>query len=69
MKKTFVLMATIILAIFVVISINACRSTISEGNSFDRSKITVQQVKQVKTGDINWSLTRGQGSWNTNSRC
>jgi hypothetical protein len=56
MKKIFVLMATIILAIFMIISISACNNNISEGNLFDRSKITVQQVKQVKTGDINWNL-------------
>jgi hypothetical protein len=61
MKKTFVLMATIILTIFMVISVSACRNTtntISVGNSFDRSKITVQEVKQVKVGDINWNLLK-----------
>jgi hypothetical protein len=56
MKKIFVLMGIIILAIFMAISVSACKNTISEGTLFDRSKITVQQVKQVKTGDINWDL-------------
>jgi hypothetical protein len=56
MKKIFVLMATIILTIFMVISVSACKNTISQRNLFDRSKITVQQVKQAKTGDINWNL-------------
>jgi len=56
MKKIFVLMAIIILAFSLIVSASACNNTISHGNLFDRSKITVQQVKQVKTGDIDWNL-------------
>jgi hypothetical protein len=60
MKKTIVLMATIVVIIFMVFSASACNATISQGNLFDRSKITIQQVKQVKTGDINWNLLKAE---------
>ncbi|MCE5329503.1 DUF4352 domain-containing protein [bacterium] len=56
MKKIFVLMVIIILIISMGISVSACKNTISESSLFDRSKVTIQNVKQVKTGDINWNL-------------
>jgi len=56
MKKTLVLILIVVLIIFMVIPVIGCQTTISEGNLFDRSKITIQELKQIRTGDIIWSL-------------
>jgi hypothetical protein len=56
MKKIFVTVVIIITIVILAISASSCKASIAQGNTFDRSTITIQKVKQVSTGTINWNL-------------
>jgi hypothetical protein len=56
MKKVFVIGVIIIALIILAISASSCKASVAQGNTFDRSTITIQKVKQVSTGTMNWNL-------------